>query len=313
MTLPAAPLVILVVGILLVMNKLLYPHHAALFLQDRVGPDETPLRVMKIRSMIPREEDERPAAPACTSFGRFIRRQYLDELPQMLQVLTGRLSLVGTRVLPIAVYDGLAISWSPERFQRWRTMYASSPLGLTGPHQILRRAGKEDARRYHRDMFYARHASLGFDLYLLWRTLSARDNEQTAAARSPLVLFACALALVPWTLYLGISLPSMVNGHHIKLFWVVFDLALMAGLSSTAWLTLRRWRVARTVAVATASLLMLDALLDTASATPGWPLVIAVTRALVLEIPTAALVLFATREFARRASGLLTIPRTSRK
>lgn len=170
-------------GLLLAVNKLLYPRHAALFLQDRVGPDEKPLRVMKIRSMVPNNVGTGRHIPACTSFGRFIRQQYLDELPQLLQVLTGQLSLVGTRVLPVEVYEGLASSWSSERFERWRAMYASTPLGLTGPHQILRRAGKEDARRYHRDMFYARHASLGFDLYLLWRTSSARDNEHRTAAR----------------------------------------------------------------------------------------------------------------------------------
>jgi lipopolysaccharide/colanic/teichoic acid biosynthesis glycosyltransferase len=183
-SLPAAPFVLLAVGALLAINKLLYPHHAALFLQDRVGQDERPLRVMKIRSMVPRETGERPVIPACTAFGRFIRRHYLDELPQMLQVLSGQLSLVGTRVLPVAVYEGLASGWSPQRFERWRAMYTSTPLGLTGPHQILRRAGKEDARRYHRDMFYARHASLGFDLYLLWRTLSARENPSPASRRT---------------------------------------------------------------------------------------------------------------------------------
>lgn len=297
--LSAAVVVILTVGLLLVVNKLLYPRHAALFLQDRVGPDGKPLRVMKIRSMVPRDADDGRHIPACTTFGRFMRRHYLDELPQVLQVVTGRLSLVGTRVLPISVYEGLAASWSRDRFERWKAMYASTPLGLTGPHQILRRAGKEDARRYHRDMFYARHASLGFDLYLLWRTLSARDNEHRVARRSPVLLFGCAMALVPWTIYLGLSLPSIDGDHHIKLFWVALDSVLIAGLASTAWLTLRRRRGAQIVAVATAAVLVLDAVLDTASAPPGWSLVMAVARALVLEIPTAVLVLSAARHAIR--------------
>lgn len=300
-SLPAAVVVILAVGLLLTVNKFLYPRHAALFVQDRVGPDEKPLRVIKIRSMVPGSPVEGRHIPACTSFGRFIRRHYLDELPQLLQVLTGRLSLVGTRVLPVAVYEGLASAWSPERFERWRAMYASTPLGLTGPHQILRRAGKEDSRRYHRDMFYARHASLGFDLYLLWRTLRSRDNEHRIARRSPLLLFGCAIALVPWTIYLGLSLPSMVHGHHVRLFWVGFDIVLIAGLATTAWLSLRTWRGAGIVGAATAALLLLDVILDTVSARPGWPLAMAVVRALFLEIPTAALVLSASRRVARMA------------
>lgn len=178
-SLPAALFVILIVGILLAVNKLLYPADPALFVQDRVGGHEEPVRVLKIRSLVSAHGNSVGGVrqPSCTSFGRFMRRHYLDELPQLLQVLTGRLSLVGTRVLPVDVYDGLSTSWSPRRLQSWRAMYASIPLGLTGPHQILRRAGKEDARRYHRDMFYARHASLGFDLYLLWRTIGARDND----------------------------------------------------------------------------------------------------------------------------------------
>ena len=57
------------------------------------------------------------------------------------------------------------------------TAYDQSSLGLTGLHQILRRQGKEDERRYHRDLFYARNASLGLDLYLLWRTLGATDAQ----------------------------------------------------------------------------------------------------------------------------------------
>ena len=52
----------------------------------------------------------------------------------------------------------------------------TTSLGLTGVHQVFRGPGKEDRRRFHRDMFYARHAGLGLDLYLLWRTLRSTDG-----------------------------------------------------------------------------------------------------------------------------------------
>jgi lipopolysaccharide/colanic/teichoic acid biosynthesis glycosyltransferase len=79
--------------------------------------------------------------------------------------------LVGIRVLPVPVYEHLRSTWSAARFERWSGCYATSRLGLTGLHQVYRRSGKEDSQRFHRDVFYARQASLGFDLYLLWKTL----------------------------------------------------------------------------------------------------------------------------------------------
>jgi lipopolysaccharide/colanic/teichoic acid biosynthesis glycosyltransferase len=174
---PAVVIVILLIALLAVVNRLLYPRRPALFLQDRVGQGDKALRIVKIRSMVPGPRSgEGQETALCTAFGRFIRRHYLDELPQLLQVLTGRLSLVGIRVLPWDVYAGLAASWSHERFATWQAMYATAPLGLTGAHQVFRARGKEDGRRFHRDMFYARHATLGFDLYLLWRTLGTTDS-----------------------------------------------------------------------------------------------------------------------------------------
>lgn len=154
------PLIALVAAL----NRLLYPVSPAFFRQRRVGHGGS-LPIMKVRTMAGRNH---------TRLGRPLRRYYLDELPQLAQVLRGDLSAVGIRILPEEIVTGLAGVWSPERYARWRAMYGEAPLGLTGLHQVSRRHGKEDARRYHRDMFYARHASLGFDLYLLWRTVFAR-------------------------------------------------------------------------------------------------------------------------------------------
>lgn len=182
---PVAAVALLVILMLMVLNRALDPWRPALFFQDRVGPNGAPLRVVKIRSMVPREQVAgTDGSPVCTAFGRFIRRHYLDEVPQLLQVLSGRLSLVGIRVLPREVYDGLAAVWSPQRVESWRAVYAGAPLGLTGYHQAFRTNGKEDRRRFHRDLFYAEHASLGFDLYLLWRTLRSRDGAPACGAGS---------------------------------------------------------------------------------------------------------------------------------
>lgn len=185
---PLALLVIPLLAVLLTVNKVLHPRYPVLFVQPRVRGAAGVINVVKIRSLLPSRfvGGSATAAGGSTAFGHFIRRHYLDELPQLFQVLTGDLSVVGVRVLPREVYDGLAAGWSGERFAAWQAMYSSTPLGLSGVQQVFRRTGKEDARRFHRDMFYARHASLGFDLYLLWRTLGSRDSEpgrQQARAR----------------------------------------------------------------------------------------------------------------------------------
>lgn len=176
---PLAVIAVILIAVLLIINKFLYPRQPALFRQDRVGHSGGALRVVKIRSLarchVP--GDTRVTCIPSTCIGRFMRRHYLDELPQLFQVLAGQLCLVGIRILPNDVYAGLAEVWAPERFEAWQRMYAMAPLGLTGVQQVFRVCGKEDERRFHRDMFYARHASLGFDLYLLWRTLGSNDKE----------------------------------------------------------------------------------------------------------------------------------------
>lgn len=165
---PLAVIALPLIVLLAIANALLDPGRAPFFLQLRAGAGTSRLRVVKIRSMSPQKSG---TSPEIKRFARFMRRHYLDELPQVFQVLSGELSLVGIRVLPVEVCGDLAEGWSDFRFASWHAAYSSSRLGLTGIHQVFRSAGKEDLSRYHRDLMYRRSASLGFDLYLMWRTL----------------------------------------------------------------------------------------------------------------------------------------------
>lgn len=140
-----------------------------------------PLEVIKIRSMRPNADQvqnvfefsrgRKPWQDArCTPFGSFIRRYHLDELPQLCQVLVGQLSLVGIRPTSFPVRGLLGEKWSGERLEKWASTYGKIPKGLSGLNQIFGNPNRQDEKRYHLDVFYAKNASLGLDFYLIFRT-----------------------------------------------------------------------------------------------------------------------------------------------
>jgi hypothetical protein len=121
---------------------------------------------------------------------------------------------------------------------------------------------------------------------------------------APLFLLA-ALALIPWTVYLVVSLP----GRHLQtgyydLAWGGFDLALSTILAATGYGLLRRKLWVQGTATAAATLLICDAWFDTLSANGSAERVLAVALALGVELPTAAICLLIARhveEVAERA------------
>jgi lipopolysaccharide/colanic/teichoic acid biosynthesis glycosyltransferase len=106
-----------------------------------------------------------------SSLALFLRRFSLDELPQFLHVLTGRMSLVGPRPVTRSEWDA---HYGPAA----AGVLAVLP-GITGLWQVTGRSRLTYAQRRRLDKFYARHASPSFDLLLLLRTpvrvLTARD------------------------------------------------------------------------------------------------------------------------------------------
>lgn len=152
--------------------------HSMFYSQDRVGHNSQSVRLVKIRSMSPGsdkngvvEANGKPAweHPRNTRIGAFMRRYDLDELPQLWQVVKGEMSLVGIRPLWSQAFHILHEHWSPQRIEKWKTLYNQSSLGLAGVEQVLGDRKKQDQKRYRREAFYAKHESLGFDLYLAWR------------------------------------------------------------------------------------------------------------------------------------------------
>jgi exopolysaccharide biosynthesis polyprenyl glycosylphosphotransferase len=112
-------------------------------------------------------------ADAVTGVGRWLRRTSLDELPQLINVLRGDMSLVGPR--PCIPYE--AESFEPHHLQRF-----SVPQGLTGLWQVTARASSSYREALDMDVAYARGWSLGLDCRLLLRTPLQVLRQRSATA-----------------------------------------------------------------------------------------------------------------------------------
>jgi lipopolysaccharide/colanic/teichoic acid biosynthesis glycosyltransferase len=110
--------------------------------------------------------------PRITRIGQFIRNTSLDELPQLINVLKGDMSLVGNRPLPLYEAEQLTADEAILRF--------AAPAGITGLWQVSKR-GKGDMSEEERkqlDIHYALNYNFLMDINILWRTLPAAIQEE---------------------------------------------------------------------------------------------------------------------------------------
>src|SRR4051812_12074361 len=157
----------------------------ALFRQERLGRDRQPFRVAKFRTMRPDADDalhreyiaqlargevegdglrKLTTDPRVTRVGRVLRAPSLDELPQLINVLTGDMSLVGPR--PALQYE--LEHYAPAHFARF-----SVRPGLTGLWQVSGRAELGFTEMLDLDVEYARIQGLVTDLKILAKTPAA--------------------------------------------------------------------------------------------------------------------------------------------
>jgi exopolysaccharide biosynthesis polyprenyl glycosylphosphotransferase len=151
-----------------------------LFKQQRVGENGDLFLMYKFRSMVAGAEqlelamtkevqdrhllDKQPDDPRVTRVGRVLRRTSLDEIPQLLNVLKGEMSLVGPRP---------ELPWLVEQYEPWQWQRFAVPQGITGWWQVN---GRNDQPMYlhsEEDLFYIQHYSLLLDIQILWRTAGA--------------------------------------------------------------------------------------------------------------------------------------------
>lgn len=142
--------------------------------QERVGQCGKVFWLMKFRSMIPDAEQQGKAIwakqndPRITRLGRFLRRTRLDELPQVINILKGDMSIVGPRPERPEFVAQLQ-----EQIPFYRARLNAKP-GLTGWAQVKYRYGSsaEDALvKLQYDLYYIKHQSMLLDLFIMLRTV----------------------------------------------------------------------------------------------------------------------------------------------
>jgi lipopolysaccharide/colanic/teichoic acid biosynthesis glycosyltransferase len=136
-----------------------------LFRQVRPGLHGKPFVMYKFRTMRDLRDAEGKLLPdeaRLTPFGRWLRSTSLDELPELLNVLRGEMSLVGPRPLLMEYLD----RYTPEQARR----HEVKP-GITGWAQIHGRNNLSWDERFKLDVWYVDNWSLWLDLKILWRTL----------------------------------------------------------------------------------------------------------------------------------------------
>jgi exopolysaccharide biosynthesis polyprenyl glycosylphosphotransferase len=151
------------------------------FVQKRLGLGKNPFKIVKFRTMVVDAESQINTVqhlnetsgptfkvtndPRVTPLGKFLRKTSLDEIPQLLNVIIGDMSLVGPRPLPLRDYEGFSKDWHRRRF--------SVKPGITCLWQIMGRSSIAFEEWMALDMRYIDQWSVWLDIKILLQTIPA--------------------------------------------------------------------------------------------------------------------------------------------
>jgi lipopolysaccharide/colanic/teichoic acid biosynthesis glycosyltransferase len=155
------------------------PRGPAFFIQQRTGMSGRRFRMFKLRTMVPdasqMTEDIKklsrtgtwpdikiPNDPRVTRVGKYLRATHLDELPQLINVLRGDMSLVGPR----------PTSYTPDKYPLWHTVRLEVLPGITGVWQLTQRSVAEFNDKTRLDVAYINRRCVWVDIQILLRTVS---------------------------------------------------------------------------------------------------------------------------------------------
>jgi lipopolysaccharide/colanic/teichoic acid biosynthesis glycosyltransferase len=154
-----SPIILVTCLILLYVNK-----GKPFFFQDRPGMNENKIRIIKFKSMTDEKDslgNLLPDVERMTAFGNFIRKSSVDELPQLINVLLGDMSLIGPRPL--------LFKYIPLYNEVQRKRHHVKP-GITGWAQINGRNSISWTEKFNLDVYYVDNISLVLDIKILWLT-----------------------------------------------------------------------------------------------------------------------------------------------
>lgn len=156
----SSPLFLITWIILLIQNG-----GKAFFFQERPGINQQPFRIIKFKTMNDKRDingNLLPDVERLTTFGKTVRKLSLDEMPQLINVLKGEMSLVGPRPL---LYKYIPL-YSSEQSRR----HDVRP-GITGWAQVNGRNSISWTRKFELDIYYVDNLSFALDLKILFKTV----------------------------------------------------------------------------------------------------------------------------------------------
>ena len=183
LSLPILTPVFLICAITIKVND---PTGSVFFPQERTGKGGKRFKMIKFRTMIMGADEKKNDLlhlnelkwpdfkisddPRITQWGRFLRKTSLDELPQIINVIKGEMSLVGPR----------PTSFSAETYSLWHTERLDVMPGITGLWQLIGRGESEFDERLRMDIAYIERQSIWFDINILFRTLISVFGQKGA-------------------------------------------------------------------------------------------------------------------------------------
>ncbi|WP_286861255.1 sugar transferase [Proteiniphilum sp. UBA5510] len=150
----------------------------AFFFQERPGKDERIFRVIKFKTMNDRKDASGnllPDAQRLTKVGKFVRSTSLDEIPQLLNVIKGDMSLIGPRPL--------LVQYLPLYNETQRRRHEVRP-GITGWAQVNGRNAISWEQKFAYDVWYVDNVSLSLDVKILLKTIQKVFKREGISSNS---------------------------------------------------------------------------------------------------------------------------------
>jgi lipopolysaccharide/colanic/teichoic acid biosynthesis glycosyltransferase len=167
-------LLLIVIPVILILSLVLFFQNkgAPFFFQDRPGKNERKFRIIKFKTMTDEKDEQGTLLPdkqRLTKLGAFIRKTSLDEIPQLLNVFIGDMSLVGPRPL--------LFKYLPLYSDEQKNRHNVKP-GITGWAQVNGRNNISWTKKFELDVYYVNHISFFLDMKIISLTLLKVINRE---------------------------------------------------------------------------------------------------------------------------------------